>query len=102
MRSVLIGVLRATTTSGHRAYATADARQDGADYTAPPESWNSRGEKLKLVHHSHPERWVEGASETFGVSQCRGVWAVRTATITIVDNDPGVQFEFNKYLGSGE
>ncbi|MHC1766225.1 MAG: Calx-beta domain-containing protein [Verrucomicrobiia bacterium] len=103
--SVLIGVMRGD--GGEFPvtveYATADGTaKAGQDYTATAGKLEfAAGEKLKLFTIPILNDGLKEASETFRLYLTNVAGTVlgspAAATITIVDNDPGVQFEFNKY-----
>ena len=103
--SVLIGVLRSDDGDFPVTveYATVDGvAKAGQDYTATAGKLEfAVGEKLKLFTIPILNDGLKEASETFRLYLTHVVGTVlggpMAATITIVDNDPGVQFEYNKY-----
>jgi len=84
-------------------FATVDGTaQAGQDYTATNGTLAfASGEKLKLVTIPILNDELKEPNKTFRIylTNATGVvlGSLKTATITIVDNDPGVQFEYNKY-----
>ena len=105
--SVLIGVVRGNDVSLPPFtvdYATADgSAAGGVDYTGATNTLSfAAGETVKLVTIPILNDGIREPSKTFRVSLSNpsggGVLgSPNTTTVTILDNDPGAQFEFNNY-----
>ena len=105
--SVLIGVLRGDDGDFPVTvdYATSDVTATaGADYqeTSGP-IYFAAGEKVKLFTVPIVNDSAKEANKTFRLTLGNptgggALGSLKTATVTIVDNDPGVQFESNQYL----
>jgi dienelactone hydrolase len=103
--SVLIGVLRSDDGDFPVTveYATANGTaKSGEDYTATAGKLEfAAGERLKLFTIPILNDGLKETSQTFRLYLTNVAGTVlgspTAATITIVDNDPGVQFEYNKY-----
>jgi len=102
---VLIGVLRGDDGDFPVTvdFATADSTAlAGQDYTVTNGMLGfAAGERLKLVTIPILNDGLKEPNKTFRfyLTNATGVvlGSPKTATITIVDNDPGVQFDYNKY-----
>jgi len=103
--SVLIGVLRGNDGNFPVTveYATIDGTATaGQDYTATAGKLEfAAGEKIKLFTIPILNDGLKEANETFRLYLTNATGTVlgtrKAAILTIVDNDPGVQFEFNEY-----
>lgn len=104
--SVLIGVIRGDDAASPVTvdYATAEVNAtDGVDFVGATNSLSlAPGEKIKLftvpILNDSLKEPNQSFRLTLSLPSGGGVLGSnRTATVTILDNDPGVQFEFSKY-----